>query len=35
MLEKYKMIRCGAPGCTNRGEKNPNTTTLGAIIMLL
>ena len=37
MLEKDEMVSCGAPGCTNRADKNSNVILIlvTIIIMLL
>ena len=29
------MVNCGAPGCTNRADKNSNIITLVTIIIML
>ena len=34
-LKKDKMVSCGAPGCTNRVDKNSNIITLVAVIIML
>ena len=34
MLKKDKMVSCGAPGCTNRADKNSSKMTVTIIILI-
>ena len=35
MLRKYKMVNCGAPGCTNQADKSSNIITLVTITIIM